>query len=443
MTSLSRTLDYRDVLLLVVCSVIGSGIFLVPGDILKLMHGSVLLALLVWVAGGVLSLLGALTYGEMAAMKPEAGGLYVYIRDTFGALLAFLYGWTMFALIATGAVATLAAAFGKYLGQIVSLTPLAARLASVGMILVVVAINVRGTRQSADVQNVSTLLKAGAIVVMSAALMLFGREYSATADALLPPPGRDSLWGGFALALVAALWAYEAWQYATFSAGEVREPQRNFPRAFLGGMLVLIGIYFLANFAYVVSLGPEKMAGSQTIAADAVGEVLHPALAKMIAAAILISAFSAANAVLLTAPRIFYAMAGDGVFFKKLAEIHPRFGTPALSVLLSGTWAVVLTLNATFQELYRYVVVASWVFYALGGVSIFLYRRREPGAPRPYRVPGYPWTPLLFVLASVAVVVSSVHSLDKDWKFAAVCSIMAAGIPAFFVWRWNGKKARN
>jgi APA family basic amino acid/polyamine antiporter len=435
MTALTRTLTFRDLQLLIIGAVIGSGIFLVPGDILKNMKGSVLLALLVWVAAGVLSLLGALTYGEMAAMKPEAGGLYVYIRDTFGALTAFLYGWTMFALIATGALATLAAAFTKYLGELVTLTPLTARLAPLGMIAMVVAVNVRGVRQSADVQNISTLIKAGAIVVMSAALLLFGREYSATADSLLPPPGRDSIWGGFALALVAALWAYEAWQYATFSAGEVRDPQRNFPRAFLAGMLVLIGIYLLANFAYVASLGPAEMMRSERIAADAVGAVLHPALAKVIALAIMISTFSAANSIQLTAPRIYYAMANDGVFFKKLAEIHPHFGTPALSILLSGGWAMVMTQFATFRELYTYVVVASWVFYALGGVSIFLYRRRAPDAPRPYRVPGYPWTPLLFVLAAAAVVVDSVARLEKHANFYIALSIMLAGVPTFFIWK--------
>jgi APA family basic amino acid/polyamine antiporter len=435
MTGLTRTLRFRDLLLLVIGAVIGSGIFLVPGDILKLMHGSVLLALLVWVAGGVLSLLGALTYGEMAAMKPEAGGVYIYLRDTFGAPLAFLYGWTMFTLIATGALATLASAFTKYLGELVALTPLTERLAPLGMIAVVVAVNVRGVRQSADVQNVSTLTKAGAIVVMSAALLVFGRQYSETANSLLPAPEKDSIWGGFALALVAALWAYEAWQYATFSAGEVREPQRNFPRAFLAGMLVLIGIYLLANLAYVVSLGPDAMMRSERIAADAVGRVLHPALAKVIALAIMISAFSAANSVQLTAPRIYYAMARDGVFFHKLAEIHPRFGTPAISILLSGAWAMVMTQFATFRELYTYVVVASWVFYALAGASIFLYRRREPQAPRPYRVPGYPWTPLLFVLAAAAVVVASVITLEKDWKFAVALGIMFAGIPAFFFWK--------
>jgi APA family basic amino acid/polyamine antiporter len=435
MTALTRTLMFRDLLLLIIGAVIGSGIFLVPGDILKDMQGSVLLALLVWVAGGVLSLLGALTYGEMAAMKPEAGGLYVYIRDTFGPLTAFLYGWTMFALIATGALATLAAAFTKYLGELVTLTPLTARLAPLGMIAVVVAVNVRGVRQSANVQNISTLIKAGAIVVMSAALLLFGREYSATAASLLPTTGEGSVWARFALALVAALWAYEAWQYATFSAGEVREPQRNFPRAFLAGMLVLIGIYLLANFAYVASLGPTEMMRSERIAADAAGRVLHPALAKAIALAIMISTFSAANSIQLTAPRIYYAMANDGVFFKKLAEIHPRFGTPALSILLSGGWAMVMTQFATFRELYTYVVVASWVFYALGGVSIFLYRRRAPGAPRPYRVPGYPWTPLLFVLAAAAVVVASVVRLEKDANFYIALGIMLAGVGNFFIWK--------
>jgi len=391
--------------------------------------------LLVWVLGGILSLLGALTYGELTAMQPEAGGIYVYIRDAFGRLSAFLYGWTMLALIATGALATLATAFTNYLGELVTLPPWGARLAPIAMVAVITAINVRGTRQSANVQNVATLIKAGVIVVMSAALLIFGKEHAAVANSMLPADGGASIWGRFALSMIAALWAYEAWQYATFSAGETIDPQRNFPRAFLAGMLTLIAIYLLANVAYFVALGPVDAMHSERISAAAVSRALHPLLAKALSIVIMISAFSAANSILLTAPRIFYAMARDGVFFQKLAEIHPRFGTPAIAILVSGIWGMILTLNATFRELYTYVVVVSWIFYALAGAAIFVYRRRWPNAERPYRVPGYPLTPAVFVLASIAVVISTGVALEKDWKFAAACAIMLAGVPIYFFWR--------
>jgi APA family basic amino acid/polyamine antiporter len=442
MAELKRILGLRDLLLLVVGSVIGSGIFLVPGDILRDMNGSVLLALLVWVLGGLLSLLGALTYGEMAALQPQAGGVYIYIRDAFGALPAFLYGWTMFTLIATGALATLSVAFSNYLGELVPLTPATSRIASLGMIAVVVAVNVRGTRQGADVQNVSTLIKAGAVLLMSLALLALGREYPAVTRSLLPADGGASVWARFGLSMIAALWAYEAWQYATFSAGETRDPQRNFPRAFLGAMLALIAIYLLANAAYFVALGPAAAMHTERIAATAVNSALHPSLGKILSLAILISAFSAANAIQLTAPRVFFAMARDGLFFRKLTEVHPRFETPAFAIFLSGAWAMVLSQSGTFRDLYTYVVVASWVFYALAGGSIFYYRRALPGAERAYRVPGYPWTPALFVLAAIGVVVASVAALPKDWKFYAAFGIALAGIPVYFVWkRRNAQRA--
>ena len=432
---LARTLNARDLLLIVVGAVIGSGIFFVPADILRDMRGSVLLALLVWVLGGILSLLGALTYGELAAFRPEAGGIYIFLRDGFGTFMAFLYGWTMFLLIATGALATLSIGFTNYLGEVIPLSPPAQRMVPPLMIAVIVAINVRGARQSANVQNVTTLIKAGAIVLMSAALLILGREYAATANSLLPAADGASVWGRFGLSMIAALWAYEAWQYATFSAGETMDPQRNFPRAFLRGMLTLIGIYLLANVAYFVVLGPPAAMNAERISAAAVSRALGPWAAKVLSVAIMVAAFSAANSIQLTAPRVYYAMANDGLFFRGLAAIHPRFQTPALSIVVSGAWAMVLTQIGTFRELYTYVVVASWVFYAFAGAAIFVYRRKFPDEPRAFRVPGYPFTPMLFVIASVAVVVASVAALPKDWKFAASAAIMLAGVPAYFFWR--------
>jgi APA family basic amino acid/polyamine antiporter len=432
MTELKRTLGLRDLILIVIGTVIGSGIFIVPATTLQQAGGSVSIALLVWLVAGVLSLLGALTYGEMGAMNPDAGGLYVYIRDAFGELWAFLYGWTALLVIASGSCATLAVAFSAYLGQIVPLSPLAAKVISVLMIVTTMVINVRGTRQSADVQNWSTGLKVTALVVVSVVLLIGGKHGDTTAATTVPQPAHLSF-SMFATAMIGVLWAYEGWQYATFAAGETRDPQRTFPRGIIVGTACLIAIYILANLGYIAALGPVRAAQSQRIAADAVGALLGPIAGKIIAAIILVSMFSAANGLTLTAPRLYYSMSRDGVFFRKLAEVHPRFGTPAFAVVVCSLWAMVLAVTGTFEQLFTYVVFVGWIFYALGGIAIFVYRRRLPNAVRPFRVPGYPITPLLFVAAAAAVVVNTVVTQPRRAALGLVVTVI--GAPVFFMWR--------
>ncbi|HJR67647.1 MAG TPA: amino acid permease [Gemmatimonadaceae bacterium] len=428
--SLRRTLRPRDLILIVIGTVIGSGIFLVPGPVLRQTGGDVRLALLVWVVAGVLSLLGALTYAEMGAAKPDAGGLYVYIRDAFGPLTAFLYGWTAFFVIASGSVATLAVAFTSYLQQFVSVPPAVSKLVAALVVLIVMAVNVRGVRQGADVQNVTTAIKAGAIVIMSVLLLALGTRPAGDAAAIAPG---GSLLQGVGLAMIAVLWAYEGWQYVTFSAGETIEPQRNFPRALVFGTLLLIAIYLLANVAYLAALGTAGVMASERVAADAVTAVLGPAAGKVIAAVILVSMFSAANGITMTAPRLYFAMARDRVFFAKLAEVHPRFGTPALAIVASSVWAMLLAVTGTFEQLLTYVVFIGWIFYALGGLAIFAYRRRMPDMPRPFRTPGYPLTPLLFVASAAAIVINTVVS--QPGRAAVGLGLVLLGVPAFFVWR--------
>ena len=438
MTQLRRTLRLYDLILIVVGTVIGSGIFLVPGTVLRETGGTVGLALLVWVVAGVLSLLGALTYGEMGAANPDAGGLYVYIRDAFGPLPAFLYGWTAFFVISSGSSATLAVAFSTYLRQFVDLTPLAAKVVAVLMLVVVMIVNVRGARQGADVQNVSTLLKAGAIVVMSAVLLAIGGHWSTPGAAAWPAAWNGSLLSGVGLAMIAVLWAYEGWQYVTFSAGETLDAQRTFPRGIIIGTALVIGIYLIANLAYIAALGAPAAVNSERIAADAVSAILGPAAGKVIAAVILVSMFSAANGLTLTAPRMYYAMAKDGVFFSKLAEVHPRFGTPALAIIISSVWSMVLAATGTFEQLLTYVVFVGWIFYALGALAIFKYRRHPAPAPvsgasPPFRTPGYPLTPILFVLSAAAIVLNTIYS--QPVRAAVGLSLVAIGVPAFYIWR--------
>ena len=429
---LRRVLRLRDLVLLIVGTVIGSGIFLVPGLILKAVGNSVPIALSVWFLGGALSLLGALTYGELSAMKPEAGGLYIHIRDCFGRFPAFLFGWILFFVVSTGSVATLAVAFGNYLGEFYPLGPWAAKLISLLMIGVIAVVNVRGTRVSADLQNVTTAIKVLAILAIGASLLYFGARFHISA-APMSAMSLSSRLSGVGLAIVSVLWAYEGWQYATFAAGETINPRRDFPLAFLTGVLILIGIYVFANLGYLAALGPAGVASSNRVAATALATVVSPAVAKAVTFAILISMFSAANSIVLTAPRVYYAMAKDGLFFRRLAEVHPRFGTPAFAVAATAFWASVLAATGTFEQLLTYVVFVGWMFYALGAATIFVYRKREPGESQKYRVPGYPWTPAVFIAAVAAFVVNTI--IAQPARAAIGLGVVLTGAPAYLIWR--------
>src|SRR5580692_3534915 len=407
MTPLVRTLRQRDLLFLFIGSVIGSGIFLTPGLILRQLRGSVGFSLLVWIVGGALSLLGALTYAELSAANPEAGGLYCFIRDGFGRVPAFLYGWSLFLVIASGSVAALARAFTEHLAEIIPLSAVGKTVLSVVMIAIVTAVNVWGTRKSSNLQNWTTLIKVGIIVILSAILLLLGRHAADLPAAFGTSQHGLNLLSSFGLAMISVLWAYEGWQFGTYSAGEVVNPQKAFPRAFLLGSLVLAGLYIVAVIAYLVALGPAGATASNTIASTSVGVVLGRKAEIIVALTILISTFSAANSVMLTAPRVFYAMANDNLFFKKLAEVHPRFQTPAAAIIGLGVWSCVLVSAGelgSFKKLIEGVIFIGWIFYGLGAAAIFPIRRASQGIPIPYRVPGYPWTPLVFVLTAAAIV---------------------------------------
>ena len=414
-------------------TVIGSGIFLVPGGVLRQAGGHPGPALLVWVVGGVLSLLGALAYGELGAMNPAAGGLYVYLRDAFGPLTAFLYGWTFFLVIATGSAATLAVASTSYLQQFVTLGPIGQKLAAAGLLAIVAAINVGSTRRSADVQNWSTAIKVAALIVMSVVLVVWHREAPAVDPSFWPASVSSSLLSGMGLGMIGVLWAYEGWQYVTFSAGEVIDPQRTFPRAIVVGTASLVGIYLFANIGYLAALGPEGVAGSDRVAAEAVGAIVGPGAAKLIAAAILVSIFSATNGLTISAPRVYYAMARDGLFFRTLGEVHPRYGTPAVSIAVGTLWAMVLAVSGTFEQLLTYVVFVGWIFYALGAACVFVLRRTQPDAVRPFRVPGYPWTPMLFIVAATALVGNTIAT--QPARAAIGIGVVLLGLPVYFIWR--------
>ncbi len=431
---LDRSLTLRDIVFICVGAVIGSGIFIVPATVLQQTGNDPITSMVIWSSAGILSLLGALTYGELGAMNPEAGGLYVYIRDAFGSFLAFLYGWTLFFVIGSGAVATLSVAFSGYLGELVPLSAPMAKMAAIAMIAVVTAINVIGTRRSANVQIWTTAFKAAALLILAAALVSVGEPGRVLVDGT-PAPDAPSLLTGAGIAMIGVLWAYEGWQFVTFSAGETVEAHRNFPLGLVIGTVILILLYCFANLGYIAALGVDEASRSESIAATAVGATFGPTAGKFVAAAILVSIFSAANAIVLTTPRVFYAMARDRVFFRRLADVHPDYGTPALAILSMSVWAALLAGTGTFEQLLTYVVFTGWIFYALGAASIFLYRRRSPNAQRPFRVPGYPVTPILFVLAAAAIVVNAVFT-QTGRALIGIAGVLT-GAPAFLIWRWR------
>jgi APA family basic amino acid/polyamine antiporter len=440
--TLERTIRLRDLALLVVGVVIGSGIFIVPSTVLTQVGGDVRIALIVWLTGGILSLLGALTYGEMAANTPASGGIYVFLRDAFGRGVAFLFGWTLFLAIGAGSAATLATAFTGYLSQFVHLSPMGNRFVAIAMIALVGAINVRGTRASTSVTSWTTGIKVIALISLSLALLVGGPGLGQDRSSVAPVRIDIGLLSAMGTAMIGVLWAYEGWQWVTFSAGETVDPARTFPRGIAIGTLAIVIIYALANAGYVAALGPENAMASTSIAADAVRSVFGANAGRLVAAAILVSIFSAANAVILTASRVFFAMARDGLFFQGLAQIHPRFGTPAMSIVAFCAWAMVLASAGTFQQLLTYVVFTGWIFYALAAAAIFVFRRRSTlhatSAVPSFRVPGYPVTPLLFVIAALAIVLNTI--VTQPVQAAAGLAVVIAGMPAYFFWRGKSRE---
>ena len=436
---LRRTLGFGDLMMLTLGTVIGSGIFLVPAIVLRQTGERFGVAMAVWIVGGFVSFLGALTYAELGASKPDAGGLYSYIRDAFGPLPAFLYGWTSFLVIASGSCAALAVAFSNYLSQIVPLGPAAARVVSVLLIAVVAVINAIGARRSSNVENWATGAKVGALVVLSIALLAIGRgSFTTAAAAPAANTGSLSLLTGAGAAMIGVLWAYEGWQYVTFAAGETRDPQRVFPRAIAVATATLIALYVLANVGYIAALGLHGAAMSDHVAADAMRAVFGPASGTALVILVLVSIFSAANGITLGAPRMYYAMARDGVFFARLARIDPRFGTPVAAIVLYAVWSAVLAATGTFQQLLTYVVFAGWIFYALGALSVFGSRRKYPERPRPFRTPAYPVTPALFAIAAALLVANTLTTQTREALIGLL--VVALGVPVFFAWRLHMRR---
>lgn len=436
---LPRVLTLTDVISIVVGGVIGSGIFLVPAKIASEVKAP-LLMLLVWVVGGFLSFLGALSFAEIGAAMPEAGGMYVYLREAYGPLLSFLFGWTLFLVIDSGAIATLAVAFSaNYLPYFFKMTPLMSKIVAVIFIAFLAAVNYVGVRWGANLQNLLTLIKVAAIVGVCGTIFIFGQGQAK--NFFQPEPGRFSLdlLSAFGVAMVATFWAFKGWESATYSAGEVKNPERNMPLGLLLGLGLIIFLYLLANLAYLYVLPTSVIAATPRVAAEAMKVAVGPVGASIISFIILFSIMGAANQNLICSPRVYFAMSRDGLFFKNIARVHPRFLTPHVSIIFISLWSMVLSLSGTFEQLFTYVVFGQWLFFGLTGAAVFILRKKRPDLPRPYRTWGYPVTTAVFVLAAFLI---SVNSLVKEfWNSLAGLGIIILGLPAYFYWKRKQPKS--
>jgi APA family basic amino acid/polyamine antiporter len=451
---LPRKLGPASAIAVLVGSTIGSGIFRSPAVVAKDIH-TLMPFVLAWVLGGLVALAGALTFAELGGMFPRTGGIYVYVREAFGKLPAFLFGWAELLILrpaAYGAIAVTSAEYswrllghdpGRPLWVVIAPGPepdtglvisLAQGLAAV-FIVVVGVVNYRGIRLGAVIQNVSTVLKVAAILVLVGlglalvpdVLPPVGELPSRSPDA--PEPGSLAAFG---LAMVAVLWAYDGWSDVGFVGGEIREPARNIPRAFIGGTAIVVGLYLLIDMVYLEVVPLEQMPGRPLIAADVAEALIGPVGAVFVAGAVAISTFGTLNGSMMTGPRIFFAMAEDGLFFRGLARVHPEHGTPGGAIVLSMVLGVGFVSFQGFAELADQFVIGIWPFYALAVAAVLVLRRREPERERPYRTWGYPVVPLLFLLAALYLLGN--YAVRETSKFLLDVAIVLTGVPVYFLW---------
>lgn len=417
--------------MMVIGGIIGSGIFLNPAIVAQRV-GSAGLTMGVWVLGGAVAVLGAFVFGELGSRHPRAGGGYVYLRDGFGPLPAFLYAWALLLIIATGAIAAVAVTFANYALALTGMDRSLQLPIAVGAIVLLSAINYAGVRPGAITQNVFTVLKLVPLALLAAAGVFAAGP--APAAAVAAPAGGLGIVTAVGAALVPVLFSYGGWQQTNYVAEELVDAERNLPRALLLGVAGVVLVYLLANYAYLRALGPAGLAASTAPAADAMRVLVGAGGERIVTAGIAVSTFGFLNLVILVSPRVYQAMAADGLFFPALARLHPRHRTPAAAIVAQGAWAVLLTLTGTYGELLDYVVFGDWIFFALAAATIYVFRRRD-GAPRPgvFRVPGYPVTPALFILAAIYVLVGSV--LSNPGNALRGTLLLALGVPVFRFWR--------
>lgn len=430
----ARRLGPFSATMLVVGGIIGSGIFLNPAIVAQRV-GSAELTLAAWALGAVVALLGAFIFAELAARAPAAGGGYVYLRDAFGALPAFLYGWALLLAIASGAIAAVAATFARYASAGLGLSPAVHTPLAVAAIVLLTIVNIVGVRPGAVTQNVFTILKLlalGAVVV--AGLVWSGAGSPAAAPGEMPPsPGAAP--GGIIVAmgtaLVPVLFSYGGWQQTNFVAEEIVNPRRNLPRALVLGVAIVAAAYLLANLAYLRVLGPDGLARSTAPAADVLATRFGTAGRIAITAGIAASTFGFLNLVILVTPRVYQAMARDGLFFRRLAALHPRWHTPVAAIVLQGAWAIILLLSGSYGQLLDWVTFADWIFFGATAATLFVYRRSPVAAP--FRTRLHPLGTIVFIAAAAYVVWGSIVS--NPGNAARGTFVLALGVPAWWYWR--------
>ena len=427
-----RRLGVWDASMVVVGGVIGSGIFLTPAAIAQQTHSS-FEQLIAWCIGGVIALIGALCYAELGARRPSAGGGYVYLREAFGLIVAFVYGWNLLVVNHSGAIAAVATVFVDYAGAALGGAPADPRPYAVGTIVFLTGINWFGIRAGSLTQNVLTVLKLFAI----SALIVVGLIARGAPAPVAPPPPTDPI--ALIGALMPVLFSYGGWYYVNDIAGEIREPQRNLPRALIFGMLLVAACYLLANVAYLAVLGHDGLAASKAPAADLMRHVLGDTGARLIAAGIAISTLGFCNISVIGAARVFQVMGADGVFFRSAGRLHPRWRSPNVALLLLAAWSIGLALTGTFNELLNYSTVGDWIGMAAVIGTLFWYHSRQAAEVVSFRVPLYPLLPVMFLIVVLWVVAVTCWRNPHDAGMGLLITL--AGLPVYWFWRWLGVRA--
>jgi APA family basic amino acid/polyamine antiporter len=448
--SLKRDLGLWSAIALVIGTVIGSGIFIVPNVMVRNV-GSPGMVFVVWVAGGLMSLSGALTYAELSAAMPGAGGEYVYLREAYGPLWSFLYGWTQMWVAKSGSIATLATAFFLYvanfhpeLKQPVGNIPIPlgpsggpleinlGQILAMALILALGGLNYFGVKIGGNVQVLVTICKVGLIFAVIAIGLGTGHGDLANFGIPAPVTATGGAVAAFFVALVAALWAYDGWNNVSMVASEIKDPQRNLPRALIGGTMAVMAIYLLANAAYFYVLPAREIAASDLVAADMMRKIFGQTGANFVSVAAMISIFAALNGSILTGSRVPYAMAVDGLFFKSVANVHPRFRTPGISILALSAWSAILVLSGRYDQLFTYVIFASWILYGMTTAAVVVLRSKRPKMPRPYRTFGYPVIPVVFVLSALGLVISTLFNSPRESLLGL--ALVLIGLPFYYYW---------
>lgn len=437
----ARRLTLFDATMIVVSGIIGSGIFINPYVVARAV-GTPFLILAVWIAGGAIALLGAWVFAELSTVLPRVGGQYAFFREAFHPMVAFLYGWGLLLIVQSGATAAVAMAFAEYVSRLVALPPGLTRWLAAAILLGVAAFHALGIKPGAVLLNVITFSKTVALAALIVGAFVLTRDSGLDFEPLRPADLQGlPLLSAFLAGLVPAMFAYAGWQNLNYVAEEVKDPVRTLPRAILIGVFCVIAVYISANVAYVHVLSAPALAATQTPAADVAERLAGETGARVISLLIVISTFGFMNLALLGAPRVYYAMAADGLFFKSLARLSPRFRAPTAAILLQGGLAAAYALANTYDRLLAYAAFADWIFFAFSGAALIVLRRKLPSAPRPFPTPAYPLVPLLFTLVGVGIVI---NIFFFDLRNALMgTGIFLLGIPVYFFWRTTRGRASD